>query len=508
MDNIEPPQDVYNDVEQLAIDVLQQSAPTVMTKTGSVVRELVVRPLSYITSWAISNISSIMRNYNLSYLAGSMAKDNFICDSIASTFFVYRKQGSTSNGILTVTLTMPVVTIPSGSTFSLNGVNVRTTQQVVITSAAFTNNVFDNVTYIISTKVGNKYIANLPVEAEEEGPIEVPVDTPVSMQFTCNGLESAELTSAITGGSGVETDAMLMARAGVRATTSGIGTYYGILKKLGDAPITVIGMSVVAGEDIAMYRGRYNTTNINRGGVVDCYVKLANQPTTMYVTATCNDNCIILDNKEYANILAVNEVIVNGEYLSSISVDFDTADDNVVDAVGARLSSYQITKIHTNSVPNGAEATVSITYVPGVNTLQQFLDSDEEKFIGQDTKVKAAVPVMVSVNCCAYSLSAITDDVIDTIKDTISSVINNAPVGSATINYSDIIEACSTVLPDIELRLPCVFSCFMFLKDGSTDSFYSNTGILDIANTANKGYWDYSACYFTTCSDNIRIEVL
>lgn len=509
MNNIEPSQATFNDVEQMAIDILKQKAPSVMTKTGSVVKELIVRPLSYLVAWATSNMDAVMKNYDLTYLAKSQSTDNIICDNIASTFFVTRNKGTRSKGLITVTVSMPIVTIPRGSVFSVNGINVRTIEQCVVTSSALSSNTFTSVAYILSTPIdGGRYIASIPVEADEIGAIEIPAGADVSMQFTCNGLENAELTSAITGGSDIETDAKLINRAGLKIASTGIGSYYGILSKLNTAPVTVLSMALAAGEDRAIGRGRYNTTNINPGGVVDCYIKTVNQPTTAYVKATCNDEYIIIQDKEYANILAVNHVIINEEVIDSVTVSFESNDPDIIDADSARLSTSQVTKIQVKGVEDGTPALVSITYMPYIDIIQEFLDRDEEKFIGQNIKVKAAVPVMVSVDCCITSEQQIAAEDITRIKRTITDKINSYAVGTSSINYSDLRLACTSVLPNIDLRLPCTFGCHMYLKDGSLDAFYSNTGILDISDTVNAGYWDYATCYFTTYEDNVRVEII
>ena len=65
---IEPTQTEFDDAEQLAIDVINTNAPTVMTKTGSVIRELVIRPLSYLFAWSSSNIANLQEKSSVAYL--------------------------------------------------------------------------------------------------------------------------------------------------------------------------------------------------------------------------------------------------------------------------------------------------------------------------------------------------------------------------------------------------------------------------------------------------------
>ena len=511
MNEIEPTQQSFTNMEQMAIDVLTTKTPTIMTKTGSVVRELLVRPLAYLASWINENIDNTIKKSSLNYLSTSQATSNSVCDDIASMFFVTRRQGTYAKGIITVTLSSSIVTIPNGASFIIDGHTVKTSTQYIITNTPIYDNTVEDVVYITSIPIDNTYIANIPVQAADTGAIEIPVGTDIVIDFAGDGIISAELTSPITGGSGVETDAELIKRAEYTNAAGGIGTYYGIQKKFNKAPVAIIGMAVVSGEDALMHRGRYNSTNINPGGSIDCYIKTSNQPVTETISVTCTSNGeLIVDDSKYANLLTVKKVAINGRTVNDIKVSFGASASSMLDAASARLSMHQKTILTSSEISSGDVANVTVIYMPNIDTVQTYMDSDEEKFIGQDVVIKAAVPVSLTVSCCAskHSGEAVTEEEKDIIANTISTYVNSMPVGSASINYSDIRKACSSVLPEVDLRLPCIFGCSIYLKDGSMDYFYTNTGILDISDTVNQGYWEHGVCYFFTCKSNIRIETL
>lgn len=119
-------------------------------------------------------------------------------------------------------------------------VQVQTTIQYIVTNTP-ADNAPDGIEYLASFLVGGNWLVNVPVETTTVGRIEIPVGTTVSASFPCSTLLEAELTSPITGGSDTETDAELMTRAEYNTAEAGIGTYYGIRKKLNKAPITVYG---------------------------------------------------------------------------------------------------------------------------------------------------------------------------------------------------------------------------------------------------------------------------
>lgn len=508
---IEPTQTEFDTAEQVAIDVVNTNSPSVMTKTGSVIRELVIRPLSYLFAWSSSNIANLQEKSSVEYLLTSQATDNPLADQVASNYFVTRNTGTRSRGIITLTLNTGVTRIAQGSTFQAGDQKLITDDQIIVTSTEMTD-VIEGVTYVKSIPLGNAYLANIPVVATAVGKIEVPVGTPVDVEFINGVVLDAELTSAVTGGSDTETDASMMQRARYNTAESGIGSYFGLKKKFSKAPVTVLGLSVVAGEDTQMFRARYNNVNVNPGGFVDTYLKTQVQPSTtsVIVTATKGSDgrySARLTGDTCSGFYRIVSVVAGGEYVDSFSVEFGTS-NSMSNAEGSRLSVDQTATVTFTSTAAEAtlETSIMVEYMPGISQLQEYIDSDNERFIGQDIKVKAAVPVVVSFDCAARSQEELSEADVALLKQAIVDYVNTIEVGTKTVNFSDIRKACQTVLPTAELRLPCIMSAEMILKDGTLDTFYTRTGILDIGNQANEGYWDPLMCFFSLTLDKVRIS--
>lgn len=511
-DYIEPTQRSFDNAESMAADVLSQSSPNLITKIGSVIRELIIRPSAYLMSWSTDNFLNMLAQSSVMYLKTSQETDNPIADMVASNYFVTRLQGTSARGILTLTLSQPVLRISRGSQFTVGGATMITPEQYLITNGDMSGTTSDFV-YIKSieykTAAGDYWIANLPVVSAAPGKLEIPVGSDVTIDFSTSIIIQAELTSPVTGGSDVETDAELMARAEYNTAASGIGSYYGLQKKFAKAPVAVLGLSAVAGEDAPLFRSRYNNVNINPGGIVDCYVKTAKQSTTDSFQVECS----IVSGKyvgtlPYLSILAVNSVIVNGSTVP-FTVSFESSDPNVP-AAGARLSTKQVTKISfaPGSMTGTQTATVFCTYIPGIEALQKYIDDDAEHFIGQDTMVKAAVPVEVTVSCGYSAGTMLEDDQVAILKQTITDYINSIPVGTRNINFSDLRTVCAAAVPAADLRLPCVMTGKAYTKGGYVDTFYNNTGIFDISDPANDDFWDFQCCFFSITVDNVRVEAV
>lgn len=506
-DYIEPTQRSFTNAESTATDVITQSSPNLITKTGSVIREFIIRPISYLMAWTSDNFNNTLEKSSVAYLKTSQATENPVADIVASNYFVTRRQGTYSRGILTLTLTQPVLRIGKGSQFTVGGTTMVTPEQYIITNGSTSGETSDFV-YIKSIEYNGQYIANVPIVSTTPGQLELPVGSAVTVGFSSSIIADAELTSPVTGGSDVETDAQLMARAEYNTAESGIGSFYGLQKKFAKAPVAVLGLSVTAGEDKPLFTARYNNVNINPGGMVDCYVKTYKQPTTDSFEVACTGSGGVYTGVVPVDcILRVDSVIVDGTPLGTFQVTFGSSDVNVPPE-GARLSIKQQTTISFAYSGTPSEVTVFCTYIPGIRALQEYIDSDSEHYIGQDTTVKGAVPVEVTFSCGYSSQSMLGEDQIALLKQTIADYINDIQVGTRTINFSDIRKACATAVPAADLRLPCVMTGKIFTKSGNVDTFHSNTGIFDISDPANTDYWDFQECFFSICTDNIKVEAV
>ena len=100
-DYIEPTQRSFDNAESMAADVLSQSSPNLITKIGSVIRELIIRPSAYLMSWSTDNFLNMLAQSSVMYLKTSQETDNPIADMVASNYFVTRLQGTSARGILT-----------------------------------------------------------------------------------------------------------------------------------------------------------------------------------------------------------------------------------------------------------------------------------------------------------------------------------------------------------------------------------------------------------------------
>ena len=256
------------------------------------------------------------------------------------------------------------------------------------------------------------------------------------------------------------------------------------------------------------------SVNINPGGYIDCHVKTSNQAATESypIDLTVSGGTTYtgtIDSTVCPGFIRIASVYAGGANQPVFNVTYGTTDP-LTNAEGARLSVSQTAEVTFDSAVtiSGSTADVYMTYMPGLDQLQTYVNQDTEHFIGQDIKVKAAVPVALHIGCTVHSANTLTDDELTGIRQAIVDYINGMEVGTGIINFSDIRAAVLISFPDVDLRLPCVIQGDLMTKDGAIDTIVSNTGIFDIRYLGNPNYWGYQVCFFSGCLDNMRLNVI
>lgn len=508
-----PNTEEFNNAESSVLDIMSSSCPNATTKLGSVVRELVVRPMAYLYAWMIGAVTSTMDRYRMSNLLSSMRTDNDAADDIASLFFTSRRQGTSSRGAVSLVINTGTLRLPAGFGFNVAGVTIRTEKTIIAMGLEYKDS--EGLLYVPCVRIGDSatYRAIIPVVADSAGSHEIEAGSSISMLATHSAVISAELVSPVTGGSDTETDASMLTRAMASVASGGVGSYYGISRKLLDAPVNVLSIGLVAGEDAYMNRGRNNVVNICAGGVVDCYAKTQVQASVDVLNMQIDNSegaqrvSVDISGDEVAGLFSVVSVSIDGEPLSSWSTSFASSDSSM-DGDMARLGCSQVTKLSFDA-PAGVTSfllTVAVSYMPGISLLQDYIDNDANRFIGQNMMIKAAVPVSVQIACAVHAAVPLDSAAKEAIINTMCNYVNSIPIGTKVLNFSDISDAVASAHPGVYLRLPCTLAANNVLIDGTTDSCYSTSGLLDISEPVGSWHWDSSVSFFSLVPTRVRLE--
>ena len=511
-----PAQSFFKESEEAIREVLSSGMPALISKAGSAVRELVVRPLAYIYTSVVTTIQSMLEEKSAAALSTSTATDTEEADAIASNYFTFRNPSIPASGVVTFEFLSPVLSIPKETRMQADGVELSISTGYVVSTTELDPS--DPTVQFVKAYKGIAddgtviYTASIPVTAEVGA--EIGTGTAVEVNQLVDYVSSAWISSPVTGGRGVETDAELLARCAETTANAGIGSVYGVSRMVKSSPYAVLDVNVEYGESELLGRGRYNTTNINPGGFVDCYVKTANQIPVETIQAD-SDWISIADpgSGKYVyrismpstaapGALSVRRVLAAGDVIPSFTVSFLSSDGSSPDS--ARLSASQRMEIEFESARSDlTDIRVEVEALPRIAELSAFVKEEQNSFIGQDILVKGAVPVSVSMQ---FSAKVASEEQVDAIKDHIVSCINRKRIGDCTINFSDLCKSCAAELPGVELRLPCGITFVTTTKSGNKMSTTSETGIATLEAGGND-QWPAGISYLSTAKGNIRVEV-
>ena len=514
----EPSQDGFNDAEQAVLDVLSTRFPGMNVKAGSVLRELLVRPMAYLYSWCRASLSGLRKESGMAYLKTSQATENPVADEVAAGYFVERRGSTPSRGVVTLTMQGGYIRIPKGSRFDVGG-SVLVTDTPVIGSSGVESGLRDGVMY--SRAVGlsdGTYSVGVPVVADSAGRLEIPAGSDAEPMFGETAVLSAVLTSAVTGGMDAETDAQMMARCEYAVASADTGSYYGMLKKLQKAPVNVLGIGLVAGEDKEIHRARNNSLGINPGGIVDCYVRTQDQHSTITLEASSvSAGEAVFDLTGHEGAYGIGWLKIDGTPVAETALVDDVpyakwtvefgSSSSLYDGMGARLGIFQTLTVRCDDILADSVVTASVNYMPGIADLQSFIDREDQRIVGLDVQMKAAIPATMKIDVVVRSGRELDETDLRALRRAMADSVNSVRIGAGVVNFSDLRDACAEAVPDAELRLPCNMSAEVFMRDGSLERLSSNTGMLNIRHPVDTNSWDPSVVFFCLPEENIRIDL-
>lgn len=514
MNFTQPTQTKFTEAQSSLTNLMQDYSAQIDVKKGSVVRELLIRPFAYLYAKVDDIISRWIRDTSVAYLSQSTQTQNQIADLVASNYFVTRKQGSHATGVITLTCSQSQIRVNAGAGFMIDSHIFDTSKAYIATMSPIEST--DDIGYVQMYQIGDAYKANIPVEAQQTGSLQIPAGVQVQITSYIAGAESAQLLSPITGGSSTETDAQMMARCKDRCGAA-IGTVEAIRTKLQDAPVNVVSCNAIGSQQPGCFRSRYNNLAIPYGSAVDIYVKTSNQNAVKQLEMTSLEQdsdskwyfqLSSLDYPEIAGFCRIAEITTAaGGSAGRYTISYESYRPAVSD-IGARNTVYQKAKVTFQSLQASTTMLATVQYMPGVSELQNYMDSTYEKYLGQDCLVKAAVPATVKLKCRVYTKSQMTDTQLTQLKTFIAAQINMKYVGDYNLNMDQIAQNVQLQYPDLRMRLPYTLSIELPMTNGGVYSFSTTDGTASLLYRTSAYHWATGAYFYSTTPDYIQLQVI
>lgn len=503
-----PTQTQFQNAQAVIQQTLKQYSENLDTKKASVINELIVRPLAYLYAQINKYITNRLSQSSIKTLLTSQKTQNQVADLVASNYMVQRLPGKYASGIVTAQSTTASICVAKDTVFVLGGISFMTDKTIIALPQVKADT--DNIHYIRSIKYGQKYLSHIPVKASQVGSIQIPQSTTVTSTSYIAGVQEFFLTSPITGGSDVQTDAQMIQRC-LKKCGASVGTQNAIWSRLQQSPITVLSCKAVGSSDIGCLRSRYNNLDIPIAGIVDIYVKTQNQASVYNLKLQSSDSNIHVSASQYPDLsgaIRVQNVIQQGDSgTRKYSVKYGSNDFSVGQE-SARLSKYQDIVINIDKFNKEAVTDVQISYMPGIAQIQTYMQQQDTAFLGQSFLVKAAVPVTLCLTCSVQAQQPITDTTLESMRSCIANLINSYQVGVYKLNMDDIAVSFRNKFPTSRLKLPYSIQALIPMLNGGIYTFNSNTGVIDI-NFRQKLYFWNNACYFfSTTADQVTLNIL
>lgn len=510
---IQPTLEQFTKAQEASVNILKEYSKELDTKNASVIHQLIIRPFAYLYARINQYIDSFIESTSIKYLQQSQLTQNTVADAIASNYFVTRIDGAKAKGILTITSSSPELRISVGTAFLIDSYTFVTEKTILATSAPLEST--DKVTYVKTYPIQGKYLANIPVVAVDQGYVEIPQGVQCTASTYIAGFQSATVTSPITGGNSSQTDASMIQRCKDRASLS-IGTKGAINTRLYESGLPFINCSVLSSNQPGNFRSRNNNMAIATGGMVDVYVKTANQSSfkQVYIQQLSKDNTgyyIALDSKTYPELAGLVRITQVKPSQQSTSFKYKvtySSNNSLYNAADCRGSVYQTVRIDFPQITASQALMITVEYMPNIKAIQTYINDDSQNFLGQDILIKSGVPATLNIQGQIYSPSQISQQRMANIKQMISEIVCQNPIGTYKINMDKVAQAVQTSYTDIKLRLPYTIGVSLPTTNGDLYTFNTSDGTVDLSFRQTAYTWDKAAYFFTTNPSYINLQVI
>lgn len=427
----------FDNAEAAVIDMLQTARPGISLRRGSVLRELLVRPLAELYAADAKRLEDSMASRSLKLMKESGNAPVDEVNAILANFSTTLYEGKNASGYLFVQMTDDsVYSISQDTVFrTTDGLEFNVAQPYVITSADVSG---DGYLELKQTEDGVYYFL-LPVTAAEVGSeYEIEAGVRLTADPVFEGLVAATSYSKFTGGLDAQTieSALdeLESHISVRGLNSRISIQSTLLdKNAGNFAGIVLANSVVGYGDPEQIRDKNNVFGVATGGKIDVFVRTSTTPAIVTVEKTGvwdNVNKVYVVNishNEMPGYYAVKSVIdADSEPIQNTAghngmlsvdsydvdelftvIDHDRALHELLDTAGnpcgSAYTAYRdiILRVKRDNSDNSEPEhnfSVSVYAYPAVAAVQDYVDRDDVRNLKDDVLVRAAPLCIVSVS--------------------------------------------------------------------------------------------------------------
>lgn len=500
---------------------LTEQYPSMDWSVGTVLYDLLIKPASVVFSNQFDAALNIRQNLSLSLVLAQDNPDPDLVDALLSNYNVVRRQGQAAIGTLNIyTRAEQNIFVPAGTQFLCGDILLLPIKSYVGVVGDIVEEDTDEISYIQMREVGDGSRV-FAITAQTATAME----TVLSAGLTCNTdlgntkISSVETGSTFTGGAVQETTDELLERAqsGVNAkVVTGRDNIRQLLRN--QQTYNVIDAQVFGMGDALQLRDAVNNAGICSGGRLDIYVKTSPIPVvskaTLEGTKTDGVWTVVIPADSYPGAVGVLDIMYNNiTQNTGISHILGYSPEGpwplIESAIHARYSQYQTLSIQfeTDAVEaslDEASFVVSVLHMPGVGSLQDYLNDPGIRSHAFDHVLKSAIPIVTEVDVQIEYARGVTPPTIPVLQQGISNVINRKLIGLEALYTSDIVYACRYTFPAGVVRMPINLRGRVFMPNGSVQYTSSQNHLKAPTATGIS----YKNCVFACFPDQVNVELV
>jgi hypothetical protein len=465
--------------------LLTETYPAGDFDVGTVNYDLLVVPASLLYATQELELDTVRDNLSLSQVLRTSTPDPTLVDNLLSNFGVTRDPGTVSVGLINVfSSAVQNLYIPANTKFECSGIRLQPAKSYVGVPGTITEQDTPEVSYVqmrdvdATTKV-------FTISATTVEPATTVISTGQACTSSLNNpqISKLETGSTFTGGQVEETTLELLdrARTGVNArVVTGRDNIRALMRT--QSAVNIIDSAVFGMGDALQLRDAVNNTGISAGGRVDVYIKTVPVPVEVkqLLTGTrVSGNIwdIEISSDAFPGAYGISRLGYADLPLDvGITYTLGYAAEGpwplISTALQARYSKYQTLHVGfettvVDSAIDTASFEVTVIYMPGVATLQDFFNDADVRSYTFDHVVKASIPVIVDLDVDIEYPMGVEPPTVGSLQQSISDIINLKAVGTEALFASDIVYATRLAFVDSTVRMPVNLRAQIYMPDGT-----------------------------------------
>ena len=532
------------DIDQLSDAELEQARsflretlgneyPSLDLKTGSVWNDLLIRIAAIFHALEQQDIEALQRSMSLAAInADPTLADPDYVNGVMSNFLIERDDGAKATGYVRVILNALQTTIINDGTTFTTGEYVFTTEATYVGVTDATA-VLRSTERLIELRSDGNYEFTIPVVAAAEGTgYNIEKGTDLTMSPAPTPLVLSEAAVDFESGLAQETNAALTAKLSNGITAKVLSGRQHIAALLREQLASIASISIIGFGDPEMLRDKHNVMQLAVGGKSDIYVQT--QPAPIRKTLTVTATLVDAETKEWQFGIARDDapgfLLVSSVYESSSSggslelsyqaraADISQESSEFVPyidtttSVESAYSRYQTSVLRFLDPSTAATVVVGDTatyycdvwYLPGVDTLQDYINQRGVHTPQADYLLRAPIPLWSTVSALVKYKNGTVQPSESAVQQAVLDQVNGVGFGSGILETSDIIAAIKDVIGEESyVSSPIEISARLYKPDGTSVLYRSNTAI-NIPNDFTNSISSRTAMFLIVAS-NISI---